>query len=201
LIHSCAGGLGLAALQLALHAKCEIFGTCGSDGKLSLLKEKGVHHPINYATQDFEEEIKRITDGKGVDIILDAVGGSYFKKDMNILNANGRVIGLGAASTVDRSFGKTLSLISGVFSMMSLSSIDLMLNCKSFVGVNVKQLADHKPSIFIKTLTEVMTLFEQGVIKVEDPMELPWEEIGKAHQLLESRKTTGKLVMLVTDNI
>jgi NADPH:quinone reductase-like Zn-dependent oxidoreductase len=75
-----------------------------------------------------------------------------------------------------------------------------MLGCKSFVGVNLKQLADHKPKIFLQVLTQVMDLVEKGAIHVEEPMEIPWEEIGKAHQLLESRKTTGKLVMLVTDN-
>jgi len=200
LIHACAGGLGQAALQLALHAKCEVFGTCGSDGKIQLLKEKGVHHPINYKTQDFDAEVKRITNGEGVDIILDAVGGSTFKKDMSILRANGRLIGLGAASTVDRSIGKTISLIGDVVSMLTISSIDLMIGSKAFIGVNLKQLADHKTKIFLKALIGVMELFEKGAVKVEEPMEIPWEEIGNAHKLLESRKTTGKLVMLVTDN-
>jgi NADPH2:quinone reductase len=71
----------------------KIFGTCGSNDKVKLLTEKGVYHPINYRTSDFETEVKRITDGKGVDIILDSVGGEYFKKDLNILRCGGRVVG------------------------------------------------------------------------------------------------------------
>jgi len=200
LIHSCAGGVGQAALQLALHAKCEVFGTCGSDEKIKLLKEKGVHHPINYSTQDFEDEIKRITSGEGVDIILDAVGGSAFKKDINVLRPNGRVIGFGAASTVDRSITKTFSLIGAVISMMTISSIDMMMGSKSFVGVNLKRLTDAKPKIFLQALTEVMALFEKGVITADEPTEIPWEDIGKAHKLLESRKTTGKLVGVIIDH-
>jgi len=100
---------------------------------------------------------------------------------------------------VDRSIGKTLSLVGGVLSMLTISSIDLMLGSKAFVGVNLKQLGDRKPKVFLKVLTDVMALFEKGDIIAEDPMEIPWEEIGKAHQLLESRKTTGKLVMLVIE--
>lgn len=100
LIHAAAGGVGLALVQLATHAKLEIFGTCGSDDKVKLLQDKGVQHPINYRKHDFEQEVKRITKGEGVDIIVDSVGGNYFKKDLNILAANGRVIGIGYADSL-----------------------------------------------------------------------------------------------------
>jgi NADPH2:quinone reductase len=80
----------MTCLQLALHAKCEVYGTCGNAEKAKMLKEKGAHHVINYSTSDFEAEVKKLTNGEGVDIIIDAVGGSYFKKDLNILSTNGK---------------------------------------------------------------------------------------------------------------
>lgn len=80
LIHAAAGGVGQAAVQLAKHAKLEIFGTCGSDAKSKLLKDLGVQHTINYNTSDFETEVKRITKDQGVDIVLDPLGGNNFKK-------------------------------------------------------------------------------------------------------------------------
>jgi NADPH2:quinone reductase len=198
LIHACAGGLGLASLQLALHAKCEVFGTCGSDEKVELIKKKGVHHAINYTTQQYADEVKKITNGQGVDVILDAVGGSNFKKDLSILRPNGRCVGLGASAFNDRSITRAGSLVTGVFSMLTLSSIDLMLGSKSFVGVNLKRLADNKPQIVVAALTELLKLFQSGALTLDPPTTYPWEKIGEAHQLLESRKTTGKLVMLVS---
>jgi len=197
LIHACAGGLGLATLQLAIHAKCETFGTCGSSEKIELIKKKGVNHAINYTTQDFAEEVKRITKGEGVDVILDAVGGSQFKKDLEILRSNGRCIGLGASSTIDRSLSKTPSLMGGVFSMLTLSSIHLMLGSKAFIGVNIKSIADNKPAIVVRAVSELMKLFESGELTLESPTEYPWEKIDEAHHLLETRKTTGKIVMIV----
>jgi len=199
LIHAAAGGVGMALIQLALHGKCEIFGTCGSDDKVKLLTEKGVHHPINYKKTDFEHEVKRITNGKGVDVIIDSVGGSYFKKDLNVLAANGRVIGIGASSTVDRSVGNFFSLVPGVLSMMTLSSIDLMMGSKGFYGVNMKRVADNQPQLVAHSLREIMKLFETGALNIKDVdiQEMDWSKIGEAHTLLETRRTVGKLVLTI----
>jgi len=197
LIHACAGGVGLAAVQLALHAKCEIFGTCGSEEKVKLLKEKGVHHPINYRTSDFEVEVQKITKGEGVDIVIDSVGGTYFKKDIKILRANGRVVGIGASVASDRSLLKAFSLVSDVISMTTLNGIQLLLGSKSFCGVNVKQLADHKRSLLAREGRELEKLYNSGIIKSDIHTELPWTEIGKGHQMLENRQSTGKIVMII----
>jgi NADPH2:quinone reductase len=199
LIHACAGGLGQACLQLALNAKCEVIGTCGSDEKVKLIKEKGAAYGINYTKSDFEVEVKKITNGEGVDVIVDSVAGKYFKKDMNILRPAGRIVGVGAATATDRSGLKKLSLIGQVISMLTISSIDLMKGSKSFCGVNVKRIADHKPQIIALVLSQVLKLFESGGIKSEKPTEVPWTELPKAHSDLENRKTTGKLVAIVTE--
>ena len=84
LIHSAAGGVGTALVQMAKYKGCEIFATAGSDAKLKMLREAGVQHPINYSTEDFESVIKSKTSGHGVDVIFDAVGGSYVKKGFSL---------------------------------------------------------------------------------------------------------------------
>jgi len=199
LIHAAAGGVGLALIQLCKLEKCEIFGTCGSDEKIKLLREKGVEHPINYRTSDFEVEVKKLTNNKGVDIIFDSVGGHYFKKDLKVLQANGRLIGFGASALSDRSIGRAFSIIGDVVSMSTISSIDLMLTSKSFVGVNIKEIADKKPLALERTLQALVKLFNDGTLKTEILTELPWTEISKAHQLLEGRQSTGKFVLTIPE--
>jgi NADPH:quinone reductase-like Zn-dependent oxidoreductase len=91
LIHSAAGGVGTAATQIARNAGAEIFGTA-SAAKHDAIKAQGVHHAIDYRTQDFKVEVRRLTNGEGVDIIMDAIGPSSFRKDYRILRPGGRLI-------------------------------------------------------------------------------------------------------------
>jgi len=199
LIHACAGGVGLAAVQIAKHLQLEIFGTCGSDEKVKFLKERGVDHPINYRTQDFEVEVSKITKQEGVDLIIDSVAGSYFKKDINILSPYGKLVGIGASNLSDRSITKAFSVISDVISMTTMNSISLMIGSKSFIGVNMKRIADRKKNIVRKELQELYKLFLSGVLKPEVQTEWTWAEVVKAHQLLESRGSTGKIVLTIPD--
>jgi len=195
LIHSAAGGVGLAAVQLCLDAKCEIYGTCGSPEKVKLLEEKGVHHAINYNAVDYETEVKRLTNNEGVDVVLDAIGGTYFKKDMNIIRANGRVIGYGAAGLT----GKTFGLIPAVFSMITFNVISMLMQSKGFFGVNMKRIGDTKPNLLQSELHQIMKLFHEGILKSEVSQVFPWDETGKATMLLENRKTTGKIILTIPE--
>jgi len=114
------------------------------------------------------------------------------------LRANGRVIGIGASSTIDRSISKSLSLIGSVISMSTLSGIDLMLKSRAFHGVNMKELGDHNPKLLRRDLEELMKLFAAKVIRPEMIKEYPWTEIAKAHHELENRSTVGKIVIIPT---
>ncbi len=97
LVHACAGGVGLAAVQICRHFGAEVIGTA-SAGKHQRLLEMGVSACIDYRTQDFQEEVKRLTDGRGVDIALDAVGGESFRKSYKSLADLGRLFVFGASS-------------------------------------------------------------------------------------------------------
>jgi len=128
---------------------------------------------------------------------LDAVGGSFFKKDLGILRAGGRVVGLGASSFTDRSILKLPELIGGLFSMLTMSAVDLMMGSKGFVGANLKEMADKNRPLLQYELNALMKMVVEGKLTPIPTTTMSWKEIGKAHDLLENRKTTGKLVMLV----
>ena len=100
LIHSAAGGVGTAATQIARNAGAEIFGTA-SAAKHDAIKAQGVHHAIDYRSQDFKVEVRRLTDGEGVDIIMDAIGPSSYRKDYRILRPGGRLIMYGLSEALN----------------------------------------------------------------------------------------------------
>ena len=100
LIHAAAGGVGIAATQVARIAGAEIFGTA-SAAKHEAIKAQGVDHPIDYRTQDFKAEIRRLTNGEGVDVILDPMGPTSFRKDYRILRPGGRLIMYGLSEAMN----------------------------------------------------------------------------------------------------
>lgn len=110
LIHSAGGGVGIAGVQIAKHIGAKVIGTA-SEGKHDYLKSIGVDHCIDYRKQDFAEEVKRITNGRGVELICDAVGGDYWKKGFGILASTGRIGMFGASTTVTGKKRSVLSLL------------------------------------------------------------------------------------------
>ena len=97
LIHAGAGGVGIAAIQMAKRAGARVFATASSDDRLERLKELGLDEGINYATHDFVAEARRLTDGRGVDVIVDSVGGRTLQGSLNALAYRGRCVTVGDA--------------------------------------------------------------------------------------------------------
>ena len=95
LIHAAAGGVGLAAIQLALRAGAEIFATAGSEVKRAHLRALGVHHVLNSRDDTFDAEILRLTDGKGVDVVLNSLSGSFIDASFRVTALRGRFIEIG----------------------------------------------------------------------------------------------------------
>jgi NADPH:quinone reductase-like Zn-dependent oxidoreductase len=197
LIHAGAGGVGLAAIQLARNAGCTVYATAGSEKKLELLSDFGVEHPINYQTHDFEREVLRLAGGAKMDVVLDSVGGHYFKKDLNLLRSHGRVVAYGAAAFSERNLFKLPSLLPQVLSMLTLSMIDLMLQSKGFYGVNMLRVAKENPDLLQHEFQEIMKQFAARKLKTVVSRQMSWRQIGEAHEALESRASTGKIVVMV----
>lgn len=197
LIHAGAGGVGLAAIQMAKNRGCTVFATAGSAKKIELLQEFKVDYPINYQQTDFEREVKRIAGPAPLDVVLDSVGGSYFKKDLNLLRPHGRVVAFGAAAFSERNIFKLPGLIPQVVSMLTLSMIELMLNSKGFYGVNMLRVAKENPELLQHEMQQIMEMFAAEKIKAVVSRQMSWHQIGEAHNLLESRASTGKIVLMI----
>ncbi len=190
LIQSGAGGVGTALIQFAKYKQCEIFSTASSPEKIAHLKSVGVHHSINYTTQDFEKEIQQSTGGKGVDVIFDAVGGKSVKKGFRSLAAGGRIVCFGAADMNNKNI---LGKIKAALDFGFYHPVMLMMPSKGMIGINMLRVADSHPETLQRCLTSVVRLTEEGVFQPVTGKVFPATEIAAAHDYLESRKSMGKV--------
>lgn len=185
---------------MAKNSGCEVFTTSSSDEKLQMLKDLyNVDHIINYSTHYFVDEIKRITNNEGVDVILDAIGGSQIKQQIPILRPGGRIVSFGASSlTTSSGIFHLYHKIKGALSMMTINLIDLLIHSKSISCVNCIPLADSRPEILSNALKVCLDWIQEGKLKTVVSKTYPWEETGKAHDDLEARRTTGKIVLTIS---
>jgi NADPH:quinone reductase-like Zn-dependent oxidoreductase len=195
LVQAAAGGVGTALVQLLQLKGCTIYGTAGSDKKLELLREQGVHHPINYTTQDFETVIRAKLSKRGLDVVFDSLGGSSFAKGFKSLGKGGRIVAYGAAEQVGGGFQlwNTLKMAAnfGVF-----SPIQLLMNSKAMIGVNMLHIADERPHVLARNMQAVIELWKQGKIKPVVGGTFPASQLAEAHRFVESRQSMGKVVVV-----
>src|SRR3954452_7982637 len=198
LIHAAAGGVGISATQIARSRKAEIFGTA-SVGKHDAIREQGVDHAIDYRTQDFEQEIRRITGGEGVDVIMDATGPSNFRKDYRLLREGGRLImyGLSEASTgTGRSIPKLArSLISMPMATMPWwKSLQVMNENKGVFGLNMLAWQDREG--LDRVLEPLSAELESGAIEPVVAEAFSFDRAGDAHLFIGERRNIGKVVLV-----
>ncbi|KAH6631072.1 hypothetical protein B0J18DRAFT_443570 [Chaetomium sp. MPI-SDFR-AT-0129] len=182
--HAGASGVSIAGIQLSkLAGASEIFATAGTDEKCWFVeKGLGVKHAINYKTHDWAEEILKRTDGKGVDLIVDFVGGSYLQKNIDVIARDGRIcmLGLMGGATAEKvNLGKLL------YKRVRIEGSTLRSRDEEYQG----RLRDR--------LEEYLPRFQSGELKVLVDTVLPWENIIQAHELLEANKTMGKIICTI----
>ncbi len=190
LIHAAAGGVGTALVQWAKHRNCVIFGTA-SESKFEHIKKQGVHHPINYREKDFYSEIKAKIGERGLDVVFDAIGGKTFKKGWKLLGSGGRIVGFGASDLTGSKtpFGK----LGTVLGFGLWHPVQLLTSSKSMLGVNMLRIADDRPASFQRVFRKVIEHTESGVFAPVASQEFAFEDLPKAHDFLESRKSIGKV--------
>ncbi|MES2647817.1 MAG: zinc-binding dehydrogenase [Bacteroidota bacterium] len=192
LVQAGAGGVGIALIQYAKHKGCEIFATAGNPQKIAFLEQLGVHHPISYRTQDFQREIETITNGSGLDVVFDAVGGSSVKKGIKLLAAGGRLVCYGASVMTDKNvFGRIKAGLSFGFYHPAM----LMMPSKSIIGINMLKVGDSNPGMMQRCLESVIQLTNEGVFVPRPAQIFPVKEIATAHTMLENRQTIGKVAL------
>jgi len=180
LIHAAAGGVGLLVCQWARHLGATVIGTAGSREKADLAAAHGCHHPVLYQETDFLEEVKAITKGRGVDVVYDSVGQATFLKSMDCIRPMGTMV----------SFGQSSGTVPPLDIALLAAKGSLFLTRPSLMTYTAarKDLLAHARDLF-----EVVM---QGAVKPTLHARYPLSQAAQAHQALESRKTTGSLILI-----
>jgi synaptic vesicle membrane protein VAT-1 len=192
LIHSAAGGVGLAAIELAKTRDCEIFGLA-SKGKHDFLRSQGVHH-VFANEDDWPAEIRRLTQDRGLDLVLDPVGGKSWKIGYDLLGPCGRLVAFGLSAAAS---GKTRSLLHALMQILKINKYnptDLMDQNKTITGVNMGHLF-HRLDLLQPQMVDLIELYGQGKIAPHVSKVFPAEEAAAAHHYIHDRKATGKVLL------
>ncbi|TNE84272.1 MAG: NADPH:quinone oxidoreductase family protein [Deltaproteobacteria bacterium] len=179
LIHAAAGGVGQAAVRLARHFGAFVIGTAGSPEKCERVLAAGAHAAIDYRAQDFVAETLRVTEGDGIDLLLEMVGGETFRKNLAVLRPFGRMVVYGAASN----------------EQANIHNVQLIFKPVEIIGYHLTVMMVKRPDLFARQWTEVVSLIAQGVIVPEEPETLPLKQAATALQRMANRQTTGKVVL------
>ena len=199
LIHAAGGGVGISATQLARNAGAEIYGTA-SPGKHEAIRAQGVTHAIDYRGQDFEDEGMRITGGEGVDLIMDALGPTSFRKDYRLLRPGGRLVMYGLSENTDngvRNLPATLKSLAKMplATMPWWKSLMMMNENKGVFGLNMLSWWDREGNLDRVTEPLVADL-ESGRIEPVVAEAFPFDRAGEAHRFIAERRNVGKVVLL-----
>jgi NADPH2:quinone reductase len=179
LIHAGAGGVGMAAIQLAKQAGATVISTASSDEKLERLKEFGLDHGINYATESFGERTRELTDGRGVDVIIDSVGGQNLVDSIAALAYRGTLVSVGVSSRAGS----------------EIDARDLWAQNNTLRGVFLGgALLTEYPRVHAM-IAELMQRVASGELRVEIDRRFPLAEGDATHAYVESRQAFGRVVM------
>ena len=179
LFHAAAGGVGLIACQWAKSEGIKLIGTAGSDEKCAMAKEAGATHVINYRTEDFVARVREITEGRGVDVVMDGVGKDTFEGSLDCLKPLGMMISFGNAS--------------GPVPPVDLLKLAAKGSLKLTRCTLMTHTADHETCQDMAR--HLMGKVAAGDVKVKIGQRYPLEEVAEAHRALEARETTGSTVL------
>ncbi len=196
LVHSAGGGVGIAATQIAKHIGATVIGTA-SASKHAELRRLGVDHLIDYRTEDFEARTRQIVDGRGVELILDAVGGGSFKKGFRLLCPTGRLAMFGvssAATAKERSIVSVLRTFAGM-PWFQFTPISLINANKGVFGVNLGHLWREIERIR-GWADQLLDLWKQGIVRPQISRTFRFDEAAAAHHYIQDRRNIGKVLLV-----
>jgi NADPH:quinone reductase-like Zn-dependent oxidoreductase len=197
LVQSAAGGVGIAATQIGKKAGAEIFGTA-SASKHDAIRGIGVSHPIDYRTQDFVKEVRRITGEKApLDLVIDGVGGPSFKKGFKLLRPGGRLVMLGASAVMEGERRNIPRALRTVVTMPRFNPIRMMSDSRAAIGVNMLRIWQDRGSLMGEYGEPLLELIRDGSIRPVVAEAFPLERGADAHRFVAERKNIGKVVLTV----
>jgi NADPH2:quinone reductase len=180
LVHAAAGGVGLLLCQIATMRGARVIGTVSTEEKAKLAREAGASDVILYTKQDFEAEVKRLTDGKGLQVVYDSVGQTTFEKGFNCLAARGMMALYGQSS------GPV-----GAFDLQILSAKGSLFVTRPSLNHHIITRAE-----LLQRSDEILGWIRDGKLKLRTEYEFPLKDAADAHRALEGRKTTGKVLLI-----
>ncbi len=194
LIHNAGGGVGLAAIDIAKHIGATTFGTASSQ-KHGFLRERGLDHAIDYRRQDWSKELKTLTDGRGVELITDPLGGSHWKKSYKALRDTGRLGMFGISTVAENGMGGKLRLLKLLAQMPFYHPLGLMDKNKGVFGVNMGHLW-HEHEKIAHWMQVILDGVAEGWVRPHVDKAFSFDKAGEAHAYIEARKNIGKVVLV-----
>jgi NADPH:quinone reductase len=180
LVHAAAGGVGLLLVQMAHNIGARVIATVSTEEKAKLARAAGAHEVILYTQADFEAETRRLTDGKGVNVVYDSVGKTTFEKGLNVLRPRGMMVLFGGSSGAVPPFDPVLLSQKGSLYLTRPTLVNYIATREELVARS----------------GAVFSMLATGKLKLRIEHTYPLAEVQRAHRDLEGRKTTGKLLLM-----
>lgn len=182
LIHAAAGGIGTTAIQLAkILGAGKVIGTVGNEEKKKSALEAGADHVICYKEEDFVHKVNELTNGEGADVILDSISGTVSERSLQCLAFYGRLVHFGNASGDIGTF----------------QTKDLHASCRSILGFSFGTTRKKRPHLLRHTAEQIFPLLSTGSLQLKIGKRFSLQDAGKAHEWVESRQSTGKVLLTV----
>ena len=189
LIHAAAGGVGIAATQIAKRSGAEIWGTA-SPSKHDAIRAQGVDHAVDYTRAGWEKHLP------AMDLIMDAIGGESLRRSYNLLAAGGRVVAFGASSVLPGERKKLSKALPQALRMIrGFNLMDQMGDSKSVIGLNMLTLWDDRGTLE-PWISPLLEMIEDGSINPVVSDTVPFDNAAEAHRILAERRNVGKVVLI-----
>jgi len=194
LIHNAGGGVGLAAIDIAKKIGATTYGTA-SPGKHEFLRERGLDHTIDYRNQDWLAILKELTEGRGVDLVIDPIGGSHWKKSYAALRHTGRLGMFGVSTASANGLKGKLKMIKAAVLMPRFHPIGLLNKNRGVFGLNLGHMW-HEPEKVAMWMKVILEGVNEGWVRPHVDKTFPFPQAGEAHSYMEARKNIGKVVLV-----
>jgi NADPH:quinone reductase len=182
LVHGGSSGIGSTAIQLAKQIGASVIATAGSSDKCAFCKTLGADFAINYKTQDFVEEVKKITEKRGVDVVLDMVGGTYLQKNISVMAMEARLVQIGFLQSA---------------TIENFNLLPVMLRRLTITGSTLRaRSVPQKAEIAAALREKIWPLLEKGAVKPLIHATFPLEQAHQAHEMKESSSHLGKILLI-----
>lgn len=194
LIHNAGGGVGLAALDIAKKIGATTYGTA-SPSKHEFLRARGLDHAIDYRTQDWLPILKELTNGRGVELVIDPIGGAHWKKSYAALRHTGRLGMFGVSAASANGFAGKFKLVKAALQMPRFHPLGLLNKNRGVFGLNLGHMW-HEPEKVMEWIAALMAGVSEGWIRPHVDRTFPFAQAGDAHTYMEARKNIGKVILV-----